>query len=58
MVFKKSFEFFHPRVKNRISKLYTNPLGDPPPLHAQCPNKVKNTQIRPKTCFLYLGWSF
>ena len=33
--------------------LCTTPLGDPPPppTHTQYPNRVKSTQILPKTCF-------
>ena len=41
---KKSFENFDfelPRVKNCISRLCTNPLGDPPNPPAQYPNRVK-----------------
>ena len=31
------------KVKNCISRLCTNPLGDPPPPLTQYPNRVKNT---------------
>ena len=34
------------------------PFGHPPPPPTQYPNRVKNTEIWPKTCFTYLGWSF
>ena len=48
-----------PGVKTCISRLCTNPMGAPPPPPPDLiPNRVKNMQIRPKTCFTYLGWSF
>ena len=37
----KTSIFELPRVKNCISRLCTNPLGDPP--RTQYPNRVKNT---------------
>ena len=57
---KKSFgnlDFELSRLKNGMSRLCTNPLADPPP-STQYPNKVKKTEIRPKTCFTHVGWSF
>ena len=40
--FLKTLIFELPKVKNCISRLCTNPLGDPPTPHTQFPNRVKN----------------
>ena len=40
------------RVKNYISTLCTNPLGDPP--HTQYPNKVKKNIVRNMLCIAWM----
>ena len=48
-------------AENLHKQVVYQSLGSPPPprppTRAQYPNSVKNTWIRPKTCFTYLGWS-